>query len=126
MMNEYDSTSKAGYVRAATEPRFGGSTIGGKACRPDPTKADLDVMRTFPDLSRRASIAQEAASVSFNELSEMISRLGIPRQYGQALGVDGGEPEPSGEVDSLTRAIERLTDTVRDIRGLAETLNASL
>jgi len=84
-----------------------------------------DPLRAFPDFQRRISIAQEDAYEGNKSLNDLRSRLGITTQYGCA-GEQLVENEPTGEVDALTRAIERLTDTCRDIRGLAETLNASL
>lgn len=109
----YADKATIGYARAATEPM----------CAP---VCDTDVMRAFPDLSSRVSIAHEAASFATQNLSELMGRLGVSNNYGTACGNDKVEPTCGGELDALTRQIDRLTDMVRDIRGLAETLNSRL
>lgn len=81
-------------------------------------------MRAFPDLARRVSIAQQAAEISAGQLNDVHNRLGLQREHGPLC--DECEPGATGEVEALGRAIDRLTDTVRDIRGFAETLNARL
>jgi hypothetical protein len=88
-------------------------------------KATLNQIRAFADFTQRINVAQQAADATKVELNDLMSRLGIQRNYGLACET---EPncEPSGEVQAVTQEIEQLTDSVRELRGLAETLNASL
>jgi cytolysin (calcineurin-like family phosphatase) len=85
-----------------------------------------DTMRAFPDFSNRVSVAQEAAHAASKELFELMSRLGVSNNYGAACGKERDELVICGDVDALTRQIDQLTDAVRDIRGLSETLNSRL
>ena len=83
-----------------------------------------DTLRAFPDFHRRVAIAQEAAWEASKQLAEVRNRLGINGLYGDQPTT--APTDVGGEVDSLTCAIEQLTNTVREIRGQAETLNSRL
>lgn len=102
-----------------------GSLLGGSARPPVQPPCTLDPTRAFPDFAQRIAVAQAAAQAASETLTELRLRLGIQNEFGQTADI-ATECEPSGEVHATQMAIDRLTDTVRDLRGIAETLNGRL
>lgn len=87
---------------------------------------ETNQQRAFDGMRNDIKIAGEAASATLSSLKQLGERLGIPSMYAGAKLLGEVSPPSSGEIESVQRDMSALIDLNREIRGLAETIDARL
>lgn len=89
-------------------------------------QAKMERPRIFQELMKEVQIAIEATQPARANLTELMTRLGVQKDYGGDKLCAEVQPSPSGEADQLRALISDMQDAARDLRGMAETLAARL
>lgn len=87
--------------------------------------SQAEPQRAFDAMRSDINIAAEAASATLGSLKQLGERLGIPNMYGCAT-LGEVSPPSSGEIEATQRDMNALIELNREIRGLAETIDARL
>lgn len=82
-------------------------------------------VRCFQEIRRTISIGEQACAEARKHLQELMSRLSIASPYGNSAGSET-DAQSMGEIEDTNRQLNEFVDLCRELRGLAETLEARL
>lgn len=97
------------------------SRLGDDQCTNEPGRQQP----FFSQATNTILIGGEAASAAIASLKSLMGRLGIGLVYG-TIDCGSEDPKAAGAMEDMDRKLAGLVDLCRELRGLAETIDARL